>query len=182
MMKHLKATSIIILSAIGLLGCSRKNFSQDFVNRFITDTNWLYQMSYSPSCNFTLQYGQREIKFDNLGGSYLIKRNRVIDEFIFTPLTRGQLTYYSKDLVKVRFSDSANCELTFVRNVKKDEYYLTPDSVVSDRFVINYMNRTCISETKKPEIVLKVQGIEITEVKTNRKVQTGVSPVKKQND
>ncbi len=182
MMKHLKATSIIILSAIGLLGCSRKNFSQDFVNRFITDTNWLYQMSYSPSCNFTLQYGQREIKFDNLGGSYLIKRNRVIDEFIFTPLTRGQLTYYSKDLVKVRFSDSANCELTFVRNVKKDEYYLTPDSMVSDRFVINYMNRTCISETKKPEIVLKVQGIEITEVKTNRKVQTGVSPVKKQND
>lgn len=182
MMKHLKSISVCVLVALGLMGCSRKNFSQDFVNRFITDTNWLYQMSYSPSCNFTLQYGQREIKFDNLGGSYLIKRNRVIDEFIFTPLTRGQLTFYSKDLVKVRFSDSTNCELTFVRNVKKDEYYLTPDSIVSDRFVINYMNRTCISETKKPEIVLKVQGIEITEVKTNRKIQTGVSPVKKQED
>ncbi len=182
MMKPLKTIVLTIVIIYSVTGCSRKNFSQDFVNRFITDTNWLYQMSYSPSCNFTLQYGQREIKFDNLGGSYLIKRNRVVDEYIFTPLTRGQLTYYSKDLVKVRFSDSANCELTFVRNIKKDEYYLTPDSIISDRFVINYMNRTCISDSKKPEIILKVQGIEITEVKTNRNIQTGVSPTKRNSD
>jgi hypothetical protein len=146
------------------------------MNRYITDTNWLYQMSYSPSSNFILQYGQREIQFNQLGGSYLIKRNRVIDEYIFTPLSRGQLTYYSKDLVKVRFSDSANCELTFVRNVKQDEYYLTPDSIVSDRFIINYMNKTCISDETKPDIKLKVQGIEITEVKKNRMIQSGAAP------
>ncbi len=176
MMKHLKTAILFFVTTITFISCSRKNFSQEFVNRYISDTNWLYQMSYSPSCNFTLQYGQREIKFNQMGGSYLIKRNRVIDEYIFTPLSRGQLTYYSKDIVKVRFSDSANCELTFVRNIKQDEYYLTPDSIVSDRFIINYMNKTCISDETKPETKLKVQGIEITEVKKNRMIQSGVSP------
>ena len=176
MMKHLKIAFLFFILTLTFISCSRKNFSQEFMNRYITDTNWLYQMSYSPSCNFILQYGQREIHFNQMGGSYLIKRNRVIDEYIFTPFSRGQLTYYSKDLVKVRFSDSANCELTFVRNIKQDEYYLTPDSIVSDRFIINYMNKTCISDETKPDIKLKVQGIEITEVKKNRMIQSGVSP------
>jgi hypothetical protein len=38
------------------------------------------------------------------------------------------------------------------------------------------MNKTCISDETKPDIKLKVQGIEITEVKKNRMIQSGVSP------
>jgi len=174
-MKLLKNIFIFFLISIELLSCSKKNFSQEFVRRYISDTNWLHQLSYSPSKMFSMQFGMREIKFDKTGSTYLIKRNRIIDEYIFTPFSIGELTYYSKDLIKIRFSDSANCELSFVRDAKKDEYFLTPDSTISERFIINYMGKTCISEDKNLSITLQVTGIEITEVKKNRMIQGGVS-------
>jgi hypothetical protein len=182
MMKRLRNFFILFLLSTELFSCAKKNFSQEFVRRYISDTNWLHQLTYSPSKMFSLQYGMREIKFDKTGNTYLIKRNRIIDEYIFTPFSNGELAYYSKDLIKIRFSDSADCELQFVRNPKKDEYYLTPDSTISERFIINYMGKTCISEDKNLDITLQVTGIEITEVKKNRMIQGGVSRKKTPNN
>jgi len=82
MMKLLKNIFILFLLSIELLSCSKKNFSQEFVRRYISDTNWLHQLSYSPSSMFSLQFGMREIKFDKTGSTYLIKRNSIVNSII----------------------------------------------------------------------------------------------------
>ena len=71
-----------------------------------------------------------------------------------------------------------------MRNKNEDAYYLFPDTIVADRFLIRYQNRNCISEKKLPQIKLNVQGIEITKVNKNRLIQKGIKPedIKKTDD
>ena len=102
MMKLLRNIFILFLVSIELLSCSKKNFSQEFVRRYISDTNWLHQLSYSPSNMFSLQYGMREIKFDKTGSTYLIKRNRIIDEYIFKGFNNNTLFRFCELRIEIR--------------------------------------------------------------------------------
>ncbi len=155
--------------------CARRSFSQDFISRFGVDTAMMSQMYYFPNRPFNLQFGIRDIKFKDNNGSYIITRYRNVDEYLFTPKTRGILTYYSKDTVKIQFSDSTTGVLRFVRDTEKDRYFLNPDTVLGERYIINYLGYNCISSTRMPNIKLTVQGVELTKVKRQRMIQTGVS-------
>ncbi len=168
-------TLLGLLISILISSCARRSFSQDFIARFGVDSAMMAQMYYFPNRPFNLQFGIRDIKFKDNNGSYVITRYRNVDEYLFTPKTRGILTYYSKDTVKIQFSDSSSGVLRFVRDTENDRYFLSPDTVLGERFIINYLGYNCISSTRMPKIKLTVQGVELTKVKRNRKIQTGVS-------
>jgi hypothetical protein len=168
-------TLLGLLISILISSCARRSFSQDFIARFGVDSAMMAQMYYFPNRPFNLQFGIRDIKFKDNNGSYVITRYRNVDEYLFTPKTRGILTYYSKDTVKIQFSDSSSGVLRFVRDTENDRYFLSPDTVLGERFIINYLGYNCISSTRMPKIKLTVQGVELTKVKRNRKLQTGVS-------
>jgi hypothetical protein len=164
-----------LIFSIFTSSCGRRSFSQDFISRFGVDSAMMSQMYYFPNRPFNLQYGIRNIKFKDNNGSYVITRFRNVDEYLFTPKTRGIMTYYSKDTVKIQFSDSTSGVLRFVRDTENDRYFLSPDTILGERFIINYLGYNCISSTRMPKIKLTVQGVELTKVKRNRKLQTGVS-------
>lgn len=167
---------IVIAGAISLNSCASKRFSQKFIERYISDSAWLYQLNYVPACTFTLQASKREIDFKPQSTGHFIYRKRDIDEFVFTPISTGVLKKRDRDTLWIQFAEQAESVLRFVRSKTEDEYLLYPDTIVGDRFLIRYQNRTCISEKKLPEIKLNVQGIEITKVNTNRLIQKGIKP------
>ena len=164
-----------LLSSILISACARRSFSQDFIARFGVDSSMMTQMYYFPNRPFILQFGIRDIKFKDNNGSYIITRYRNVDEYLFTPKTRGILRYYSKDTVKIQFSDSSTGVLRFVRDTENDRYFLSADTILGERFIINYLGYNCISSTRMPRIKLTVQGVELTKVKRHRKIQSGVS-------
>jgi hypothetical protein len=164
-----------LIFSIIITSCARRSFSQDFIARFGVDSAMMAQMYYFPNRPFNLQYGIRDIKFKDNNGRYIITRYRNVDEYLFTPKTRGILTYYSKDTVKIQFSDSSTGVLRFIRDAENDRYYLSPDTVLGERFIINYLGYNCISSTRMPKVKLTVQGVELTKVKRNRILQVGVS-------
>ena len=167
---------ILITGAIVFSSCASKRFSQKFIERYISDSAWLYQLNYVPACNFTLQASKREIDFKPQLTGHFIYRKRDIEEFIFTPLSTGVLKKRDRDTLWIQFAEQAESVLRFVRSKKEDEYLLYPDTIVGERFLIRYQNRVCLSEKKLPEIKLNVQGIEITKVNTNRLIQKGIKP------
>lgn len=175
-MKILHRFGIILLAIVLLSNCGRTQFSQQFITRYITDSNWLTQLSYVPCKSFSLQAGDKDVQFKMNSGGHYIYRERTIDEFIFTPLSKGILYKMDVDTAYIQYAEDPIGILKFVRNTEEDAYYLTPDTIVDERFVILYQNQWCISKEKNPEIKLAVQGIEITKVKTNRKIQKGLDP------
>lgn len=167
---------ILIAGAINLSSCASKRFSHKFIERYISDSAWLYQLNYVPACTFILQASKREIDFKPQSTGHYIYRKRDIDEFVFTPISTGVLKKRDRDTLWIQFAAEAQSILRFVRNQKEDVYFLHPDTIIADRFLIRYQNRICISEKKLPEIKLNVQGIEITKVNTNRLIQKGIKP------
>jgi len=175
---------MLFAGALSLSSCVSKRFSHKFIDRYISDSAWLYQLNYIPACTFTLQASKREIDFKQNSTGHFIYRKRDIDEFVFTPVSTGVLRKITNDTLWIQFSEQPESILRFVRNVKEDEYYLFPDTIVADRFLIRYQNRNCISEKKIPIIKLNVQGIEVTKVNKNRLIQKGIKPkdIEKTND
>lgn len=169
-------STILGLFVLQSTSCSTKRFSEKFINRYITDTNWLYQLNYVPACSFTLQSGKREVDFSNKVGGHYIFRKREIDEFIFTKVSTGVLQQKTGDTLWVQFAEEANSQLRFVRNQEEDVYYLFPDTIIDERHVIVYKGKACISKKKNIQIPLNVQGLEITKVNRNRMIQKGIKP------
>jgi len=181
---NLGLVGMLITGTIVFSSCASKRFSHKFIERYISDSAWLYELNYVPACSFTLQASKREIDFKQQATGHFIYRKRDIDEFVFTPLSTGVLKKRHRDTLWIQFAEETESILRFVRNKKEDEYLLYPDTIVGDRFLIRYQNRVCISEKKLPEIKLNVQGIEITKVNTNRLIQKGIKPedLKKADD
>lgn len=170
------ASTILGLFVLFTTSCSTKRFSEKFISRYITDTNWLYQLNYVPACSFTLQSGKREVDFSNKARGHYIFRKREIDEFIFTKISTGVLQQKIGDTLRIQFDEQANSQLRFVRNQEEDIYYLFPDTIIDERLVIYYKGKACISKKKNIEIPLDVQGLEITKVKRKRMIQKGIKP------
>ncbi len=175
---HLKTRSLLAIALVflGLNACVSKRFSNKFVERYISDSAWLYKLNYVPACSFILQASKKEIDFQQNKTGHFIYRQRDIDEFVFTPMSTGVLILKNGDTLWIQFAETANSVLRFVRQPKEDAYYLFPDTVIGERFVIRYQDRLCISEKKLPEIKLNVQGIEVNKVKKNRLIQKGIKP------
>lgn len=176
---HLKTTwfsALLLGSIISISSCASKRFSHKFIDRYISDSNWLYQLNYVPACSFTLQASKRNIDFSKNATGHFIYRKRDIDEFIFTQISTGVLKKFHPDTVWIQFAPEPNSVLRFVRNKKEDAFFLYPDTIVNERFVIRYLDRVTISENKLPEIKLNVQGIEVTKVQKNKKYQKGIKP------
>ena len=182
--RNLGFVVMLFAGAMSLNSCASKRFSHKFIDRYISDSVWLYQLNYVPACNFTLQASKLEIDFKQNATGHFIYRKRDIDEFVFTPVSTGVLRKMSNDTLWIQFSEQPESILRFVRNKNEDAYYLFPDTIVADRFLIRYQNRNCISEKKLPQIKLNVQGIEITKVNKNRLIQKGIKPedIKNAND
>ena len=159
---------------ISLGSCSHKNFSYQFVSRYISDSNWLYQLQFVPNKTLVLQSGKKNVDFVVNAGGHFIIRKREIDEFIFTPVTTGVLVKFQKDTAVVQFSEDPDGYLTFAKDKKEDLFYLVPDTIIDERFVIYYQNRLCVTSKKEPKIRLQVQGVEMSQVNKNRMIQKGI--------
>ncbi len=173
---NLRSLLALALGVLGMNACVSTRFSHKFVERYISDSTWLYKLNYVPACSFTLQASKREIDFQQNKTGHFIYRQRDIDEFIFTPISTGVLVQQKRDTMWIQFAEKSNSILRFVRQPKEDVYYLFPDTIVGERFVIRYQDRLCISEKKLPEIKLNVQGVEVNKVKKNRLIQKGIKP------
>ena len=61
--RNLGFVVMLFAGAMSLNSCASKRFSHKFIDRYISDSVWLYQLNYVPACNFTLQASKLEIDF-----------------------------------------------------------------------------------------------------------------------
>ena len=103
--RNLGFVVMLFAGAMSLNSCASKRFSHKFIDRYISDSVWLYQLNYVPACNFTLQASKREIDFKQNATGHFIYRKRDIDEFVFTPVSTGVLRKMSNDTLWIQFSE-----------------------------------------------------------------------------